>query len=256
MNHKLKISIITSTYNSESTLEQTFHSLYEQAYSNLEHIIIDGGSTDSTIKIIEKFKNANTIFISEPDDGVYDAFNKGLAEATGDIVGFLHSDDMFASSDVLSSIAEEFEKNNVDFIYGDLCIIKRNDENSIIRYWKSEPYVDGMLNNGWMPPHPTLFIKNAVYKKLGLYDKSYNISADYLFIINLFQAPNLEFSYMNKIITKQRVGGVSSRNLKSIILKSSEDLNIIRKNSLGGISVLIKKNFYKLRQLIIKPELK
>lgn len=246
----MKISIITATFNSENSLKATLNSLFNQDYNNIESIIIDGNSTDSTLGIVERFhnKSKNIKLISEPDDGIYDALNKGLALATGDLIGFVHSDDLLASSEVISELVSEIQNENLDGVYGDLQYVDKENTNKIIRFWKSCEFKPNLLREGWMPPHPTLFLKKEVYEKYGLFDLSFNISADYDFMLRVLNDSELKFGYLPKVITKMRVGGTSNRSLENIIKKTREDYRAIKINKIGNFLTLIRKNTSKLKQ--------
>lgn len=248
----MKLSIITATYNSEKTIQHCLASIKNQTYGKVEHIIIDGKSTDQTLKIIEDYakEKTNVKIISESDKGIYDALNKGIHHATGDIIGFLHSDDEFQDSSTLKKVINAFEFNRADGVYGDLNYVNAEDSSRIVRYWKSKPFESNMLLKGWMPPHPTLFLKKEVYKKHGIFDLAFKIVADYDFILRIFQDQSLRFFYLPENICKMRIGGASSasRNLKK---KMKEDLKAMRNNDLPNpYSTLVRKNVSKLNQFI------
>ena len=179
----MKFSLISCSYNSKKTINDLIDSVTNQDYNNVEHIIIDGTSTDGTLEILKSYKKNNTSvkLISEKDNGVYDALNKGLNLATGDVIGFVHSDDFLNSNIIISEIASIFENNDIHGVYGDLQYVKRNDISKIVRSWKSRPFYPEMIKKAWMPPHPTLFLRKEVYEKHGHFDTSYKISADYEF---------------------------------------------------------------------------
>tara|TARA_B110000908_G_scaffold124709_1_gene146221 strand:- start:719 stop:1495 length:777 start_codon:yes stop_codon:yes gene_type:complete len=256
MPSSLKISVITATYNSLETLPSALKSIVEQNYCNIEWIVIDGGSTDGTLEIIHKYQldNPDISFkiISEKDAGIYDALNKGIFNASGDIIGFLHSDDMLASSNILTKIAEEFVKTNVNGVYGDLQYVNKYNTNNVIRYWKSKKYHPKLIKQGWMPAHPTLFLKRAIYKKHGNFDLSFKIAADYDFMLRVLKDQTLKFSYLPTIITKMRLGGASNKSIKNIIKKTMEDYHAIRSNNIGGVKTLLLKNTCKIKQFLIK----
>ena len=246
----MKISIITVCYNSYRTLEKTIKSVLSQTHLNLEYIIIDGKSNDNTLSIINKFSdNHNQIKIySEEDKGIYDAINKGINLASGDIIGFVHSDDFLASNDIINDIISFMKSESLDGVYGDLQYVNKINSKKIIRNWKSCDFKPSLLKQGWMPPHPTLFLKKEVYEKHGLFDLSYKISADYDFILRIFKDSELKFGYLPKDITKMRVGGASNRSIKNIIQKTKEDFRAIRSNDIGNFLTLVKKNTSKFKQ--------
>jgi len=232
-------------------------SLFSQDYANSEHIIIDGGSTDGTVDYIFSLKGSVTRFVSEADRGVYDAINKGISMATGDIIGLLHADDLYDSECVLSSVVAAFDRTGADAVYGDLVYVNRNDPQKIIRYWKSGTFTAANLKLGWMPPHPALFVRREVYENARLPDGRYfdidlKIAADYDFMIRLLGPMKITVAYLPKVLVKMRVGGVSNRSISNIFLKSKEDLVAMRRNEIGGIGTLLAKNFRKVPQFFNK----
>ncbi|MGQ9848102.1 MAG: glycosyltransferase, partial [Bacteroidales bacterium] len=185
----------------------------------------------------------------EPDKGIYDALNKGIKLAKGEIIGFLHSDDFYADKDVLKSIQKAFEENNCDAVYGDLQYVKNNNIHKIVRKWNAGQYHRKKIKRGWMPPHPTLFVKKAVYEKYGDFDLSYSIASDYELMMRFFWKYNLKLFYIPKVLIIMRTGGKSNR-LKNIYQKMKEDYRVIRTHRIGGIFVLIAKNLRKISQFI------
>ena len=244
----MKLSLITVTYNCENTLEDTFKSVKEQKCSNLEYIVIDGGSNDRTVEIIEKYRDIITFWSSSPDEGIYDAMNKGLKKTSGDYVGFLHADDTFFSSVTLSEVMSELREHKPDVLYGDLEYVNSTDISRVIRRWKSCAFSSALLSKGWMPPHPTLYVKRSVIRHTGLFDTTYRIAADYDYILRLFTQKGLKFLYLPVVIVKMRIGGASNKSISNIILKSKEDIRALRKNGVGGIYTLIRKNISKIPQ--------
>lgn len=248
-----KITIITATYNNRHTIEETFHSLLNQTYPNLEYIVIDGASTDGTLEIIDRFRTHIHLLISEKDNGVYEALNKGLKYATGDIIGFLHADDIFYSASTLETVALAFANNDIVAVYGDLLYVDRSNPQKIIRYWQSRPFTPQLLRKGWMPAHPTLFFKRHIVEDIGLFNPRYHIAADYEYMIRmLLRYPPETFHYIPSVITCMKVGGKSNRSLSNIIKKMKEDYHIIKNHRIGGIATLLGKNFSKLNQFF-KP---
>ncbi|MBC2844497.1 glycosyltransferase family 2 protein [Winogradskyella flava] len=248
----MKVSIITATYNSEDTIETCMHSVIMQTHENIEYIIIDGKSTDRTLSKINLLaKNrANIRVFSEQDTGIYDALNKGITKSTGDIVGFVHSDDFLADSNVIEKIVEVFKSQNVDGVYGNLHYVALNDTNKVIRNWVSKTFKTKLLKQGWMPAHPTLYLKKELYNLSGRFDLSYKIAADYDFILRIFKQNELKFFYLPTVIVKMRVGGASNRSLKNIIQKTKEDYRAIKKNQTGNWITIIVKNFSKIKQFL------
>jgi len=248
----MKISIITATFNSGKFIESSIKSILKQNYKKFEIIIIDGLSTDSTIKKIKTLldKHNNIKFFSEKDLGIYHALNKGIEKANGDIIGFVHSDDLLYNKNVLSNIIDVFKNSNTDGVYGDLQYVEKQNTNKVIRYWKSKDFKPNLINKGWTPPHPTLYLRKKVYEKHGFFDLNYKISSDYDFMTKIFMDNTFNFKYIPKVITKMRVGGISNKNIKNILIKSIEDYKVIYKNGSGGIITLLRKNTSKIKQFI------
>lgn len=246
--NSLKISLVTATFNSGATLLATLQSLTAQTYSNVEHLVIDGGSSDDTMKLVQSDGFANRVTLSEPDDGLFDALNKGIIRATGGVIGILHSDDVLASSDVLESIAREFRDPAVLAVYGNLIYETRQSPHKIIRYWHSGEFALPKLRQGWMPPHPTLYLRRSVYERFGGFDLSYRIAADYDFILRVFPRIPSGIRYLDKLFVRMKVGGTSNRSIQNIVAKSAEDLRALRRNEIGGWGSLVLKNAAKVGQ--------
>ncbi len=246
----MKVSIITACYNAESTIERCLNSINNQDYSNIEHIVIDGASDDKTLEILEKQQNSISHLVSEQDNGIYDALNKGIKLATGDIIGFLHADDLFASQQTISQIVALFNQKNTDSVYGDLEYI--SSKGKIIRYWKSSEFTLSKLKKGWMPPHPTFFVRASVYQKCGLFDTKFKIAADYDFMLRVLGRYKISTAYLPLIITKMQLGGASNKNIRNILIKMKEDFIALRKNKIGGISTIFWKNISKIPQFFSK----
>lgn len=247
----VKISIITVVWNNKETIKDAIESVIEQTYENIEYIIIDGASKDGTINIIHQYKDRISTLVSEPDRGIYDGLNKGISLATGDVIGFLHSDDVYASENIIALIAKEFENSAIDGVYGDLIYTPKNDTSKVLRYWKSQPFNIKILKSGWMPAHPTLFLKREVYQKFGTFDLNFRIAADYDYMLRILKG-GITVNYIPQVLYKMRVGGESNKSLANIILKSREDLRALQKNGVGGIRTLILKNLSKIRQFLKK----
>lgn len=246
----MKISIITATYNSEKNIVECLQSVAVQTYKNIEHIIIDGGSTDRTLEII---KSAPSVakYISEPDNGIYDALNKGIGLATGDIIGFLHSDDSIGSPRIIQKIAELFSQQNIQGVFGDLVFVNSENTNKIVRTWKSKRFDRKNIKYGWMPPHPTLYLRKEVYQKHGPFDTSFKIAGDYNFMVSVMKDKKIYLEYLPEIITKMRMGGASTGSLKGILKKSKEDIRALKNNGFKfPFLVLAAKNLRKLPQLL------
>ncbi|MDA0754218.1 MAG: glycosyltransferase family 2 protein [Candidatus Marinimicrobia bacterium] len=245
----MKVSIVTSTFNSEKTILDTLNSVKNQTYKNIEHIIVDGLSTDKTLQIINNFENENLKIISEPDNGIYDAMNKGLKIATGEVIGLLNSDDLFFSNESISYIVSAFS-DDIDACYSDLVYVNE-ENNKILRYWKSNDYILGSFGIGWSPPHPTFYIKSSVLGKKK-FDLSYPISADVELMSRLMEVHKIKTRYIPKTLVRMRVGGASNRNLKSIFDQNIEVIKSFKKNKIKFNIVLffVKKIINRFVQYI------
>ena len=248
----MKISIITSVYNNKETISETIESVLSQTYDDLEYIIIDAASTDGTVDIIKQYQDKISTFVSEPDDGIFDGLNKGIALATGDVVGFLHSDDLYQHNKVIEMVAEAFKNYPVDSVFGDLTYVNNKDTSKVIRYWKSGDFSPKKLRRGWMPPHPTFFVKRHVYERSGVFDTSFKIAADYDIILRLLGKHNITTHYIPEVLVKMRVGGESNKSLRNLLQKSKEDLRAMKNNDTGNLCSLFIKNITKLPQFLKK----
>ena len=248
----MKISIITSVYNNHETVAEAIGSVLSQTHPDIEYIIIDGGSTDGTVDIIKSYQNQVTQFISEPDNGIYDGLNKGIKLATGDVIGFLHSDDLYEDNKVIEKVAQAFMNFGVDSVYGDLTYVDKANPAKIIRYWQSGDFSFNKLGYGWMPPHPTFFVKREIYERYGLFDTSFKIAADYDLILRFLGKQKISTHYIPNVLIKMRVGGASNKSWRNILKKSQEDLQAMKNNSIGGMFGLLIKNFSKLPQFFRK----
>ncbi|MBB3057079.1 glycosyltransferase family 2 protein [Mucilaginibacter gotjawali] len=243
----LKISLITVSFNAESTIERCIQSVLAQSFKNVEYIIIDGASTDNTLQIIHKYKQHIQILVSEPDKGIYDAMNKGIKMATGDIIGMLNTDDYFADAQVLKDIAGQFTVNNADITYGDLDFV--NNKGGIVRKWRSGKYFSGSFNWGWMPPHPTFYCKKELFQQFGYYSLGYGTAADYELMLRFMHKNGLKASYLNKVIIKMKTGGASNKNLNSRVKGLLFDLKAMRNNGIKApLLGLIFKPLRKISQ--------
>lgn len=250
----MKVSIITVVLNNVEYIEACIQSVLNQDYKNIEYIVIDGGSTDGTIDIIKKYKDKINAWISEPDDGIYGALNKGIGMTSGDIIGILHSDDLYMDVHVISNVVREFCKNNVDSVYADLVYVERNNLNKVVRYYDSSVFQVSKFAYGWMPAHPTCFIKNNIYKKYGLYKTDYIIAADYELLVRFYARHKVSYSYLPKVIVKMRNGGLSTSNFKSNFILNSEIVCACRDNGIEtNIFKVYSKYFVKMFQLIKRP---
>ncbi|TKF64199.1 glycosyltransferase [Vibrio sp. F13] len=244
----MKVSVITATYNSSKTVLDTLKSLNEQTYTDIEYIIIDGGSSDNTVSVIKEHCPKVASIVSEPDKGIYDALNKGISAATGDIVGFLHSDDLLAYPDAIKELVETLQREKTQAVYADLEYVSKDNTSKIIRKWTSGAFDKQKLRSGWMPPHPTFFMKRDLYIKHGMFDLDLKIAADYDSLLRYLWSNNVTASYLPKVVTKMRVGGASNRSLTNIIEKTKEDIQALKNNRLFWPSALLIKNVSKIPQ--------
>ena len=246
----MKISVLTVVFNRVDTIATAIQSVTNQKYLNVEHIVVDGASNDGTLSVINANKSPDMLVFSEPDDGIYDALNKAITLSSGDVIGIVHSDDFFAHNQVLSKIAECFTDPEIDAVYGDLDYISASDTNRVVRHWKAGPFAPAKLKRGWMPPHPTLFIRRQVVECWGGYDVRYRIAADYDAMLRYLVKGKIKLAYIPEVLVKMRVGGESNRSLERILLKTREDLQAIRQNGVGGVGTLALKNLSKLPQFL------
>ena len=247
-----KISIITSTFNSVKTLERTILSVIAQDHALVEYIVIDGGSTDGTIELINSYKQHIHFFISEKDKGIYDGLNKGIMQATGDVIGFLHSDDHFANDKVISRISAAFDKEgDIDAVYGDILFFNMVDgKEKKVRSVKSDVFTPFMFRFGMMPAHPTFYAKADVYKKFGLFDLAYKISADFDFLLRVMLLGKIKTKYLPGLMVKMLAGGTSTKNLKSNLTLNREILRSCKRHKVyTNYFMIYAKYMYKVFQL-------
>lgn len=244
----MKISVITATYNSAETLADCLDSIRAQTHPDIEHVVIDGASQDGTMALLKSCGSAIAVLVSEPDMGIYDALNKGIALASGDVVGFLHSDDFYPAPEILRQVAQAFADPSVQAVYGDLEYVSKLQVGRVIRRWKAGPYSRRELAWGWMPPHPTLFVRRELYSQIGGFDLQFSIAADYHSVLRLFTVPGFRAVYLPLVMVKMRVGGASNRSLSNILRKSRQDLRALRLTGVGGVMSLVAKNLRKLPQ--------
>ncbi|WP_286901906.1 glycosyltransferase family 2 protein [Vreelandella sedimenti] len=246
----MKISVITACFNSQKTIAEAIESLKRQSWPFIEHLVIDGASQDASVAIASKTLGDGDVLISEPDRGIFDALNKGLQRASGDVIGFLNSDDLFAHDNVLRRVAACFNDPNVGAVYGDLQYVDADDTERVIRYWKSGTFSRRKLQRGWMPPHPSFFMRREFYEDLGGFDPAYRISGDYDSLLRYLGSEMFSVVYLPEVLVKMRVGGASNGSLKAILRKSSEDIKAMRNNGVNPLIALPYKNFSKLPQFL------
>ena len=247
----MKISIVTVCRNSEAFIADALASVDRQTWPDIEHVIVDGASTDGTLAIVRAHADPRRRVVSEPDAGIYDAMNKGLARATGDVVGFLNADDFLADDGVVARIASAFgDDPDLLATYGDLDYISADADKRTIRRWTSRAFSASLLRRGWMPPHPTFYVRRPLLERVGAFDTRYRIAADYDFMVRCLLTPALRVRYLPALLVRMRIGGASNGSLGRIVRKSREDLQIMRRHGIGGLWSLVGKNLGKLPQFI------
>jgi glycosyltransferase involved in cell wall biosynthesis len=218
----MKVTIITATYNSSATIEDTLKSVASQDYPAVEHVIIDGLSKDDTLDKVSHFSHVAKV-VSEKDKGIYDAMNKGITLATGEVVGILNSDDFYSSSQILSRVVEIFQNTSCDAVYGDLVYVDKDDTDRVVRYWKSGQYKESAFKWGWMPPHPTFFVRKALYEKHGLFNLEMKTAADYELMLRMIHKGKAKLAYLPAILVKMRTGGASNQSMASRLRANADD---------------------------------
>lgn len=253
----MKISIITVCFNSAATIRDTIESVLAQEQADVEYIIVDGKSTDNTLSIVREYQDRISIIISEPDNGIYDAMNKGIRAASGDIIGIINSDDFYEKNDVLATVISAFNNNNdIDLIFGDLVFVKPTELKKVTRFYSLPNYAPWQLRFGYMPPHPATFIKKEVYNKNGLYKTNFKIAADYEFFVRLLMVKKIRFNHLDKVLVRMRSGGASTSGFKSSLVLNREIIRACKSNGLHtNLLFLLLKIPFKLLELVRRPSL-
>ena len=247
----MKISVITVCYNSAATIEQTMISVLEQDHGDVEYIIIDGASTDETASIVEPYRKKLKLFISEPDQGLYHAINKGIGFATGDVVAILNSDDYYSNKHILSKVAQCFEEHQADAVYGDLVYVDKDDTKKLVRTWKAGQYTEGDFLKGWMPPHPAFFVRREVYEKHGVFNTTLRYAADYELMLRFIHKHHVRLAYLPEVLVQMRTGGFGNSSLMAKYRANREDRKAWTMNGLRPYPwTLIRKPFSKIFQYI------
>jgi glycosyltransferase len=249
----MKISIITVVRNNEKYIEDCVKSVVSQSYRDIEYIVIDGCSSDGTPGILDRYKAGITKLISERDNGHIYAMNKGLKLATGDVVGFLHSDDFYSHTNIIEDVMSVFKTRGVDSLYGDLVYVKKDKPDRVTRYWKAGNFRIENLAWGWMPPHPTFFVKREIYEKYGHFNTDFRISADYELMLRFLYAYRVTTHYIGEVLVRMRLGGVSNRDIRSVITKSCEDYRACKIYGIKrGFFAIMLKNVIKIPQFFMR----
>ncbi len=250
-----KVSVITVCFNSDATIRDTLESVLSQSYRNIEHIIVDGGSKDSTMDIIAEYRESLGPVISEPDKGLYDAMNKGIGLASGEIIGILNSDDFYERNDVIEAVSAAFRSDSsLDLVFGDVVFVQPPDLETVSRYYRAGHFRPWKLRFGWMPPHPATFVKKAVYEKHGQYRLDMKISADYEMFVRWLINARLNYRWMNRVIVRMRAGGVSTGGLNSSLILNKEIVRACKENGLyTNLFFVLTKIPFKLLELMRRP---
>lgn len=245
----MKVSIITSCFNREATIAQAIESVLGQDYPDIEYIVVDGASTDHTLEVVNRYKDRIAKIISEPDKGMYEGINKGIRAATGEIIGLIHSDDFLFAPNTISHIVREFEKTHADFIYGNGLYVDFNDTSKVIRNWIGGSYSKWKVHHGWLPLHPTCYIRRECFEKYGLYDESYKIAADSDFLVRYLYEANLKVAYLNEYIVRMRMGGLSTDSKRRKQMWD-EDIRMYKSHGFAPIPTKLMKMAWKVPQFI------
>ena len=245
----MKVSIITSCFNREKTIAQAIESVLSQDYPNIEYIVVDGASKDNTLAIIKRYKGHISHIISEPDKGMYEGINKGIRAATGDIIGLLHSDDFLYSTNTISHIVERFKETQADFVYGNGLFVDFDNTDKVVRNWIGGKYSKWKVRHGWLPLHPTCYIRKACIDKWGLYDESYKIAADSDFLFRYLYEANLKVEYLNEYIVRMRMGGLSTDSKRRKMMWE-EDIRMYKSHGMPPTLTKLEKMAWKVPQFI------
>lgn len=249
-----KVSIVSVCLNSASTIADTVRSVSGQRYPSIEHIIIDGGSTDGTLEVLSPFREKIAVLVSEPDGGMYDAMNKGIRVASGSIIGILNADDVYAGPDVIATVVKEFVDKDIDALFADLVIVDRENIDQTIRYYRSASFAPGRFAYGWMPAHPTFFTRKTCYERYGLYKTDYRMSADYELLVRFLARENIPYSYLDRVIVKMRRGGVSNRGIENKWITNQEIVRACRENGVEtNLFKVLLKYPRKLLEFLERP---
>lgn len=247
----MKISIVTVCYNSALTIKDTINSVLGQTYQNIEYIVIDGGSQDNTLDILSSYAGKLT-YVSETDDGIYDAMNKGIALATGDVVGTLNADDFYANNHVLEDVISIFRDQSIEACFGDLEYVSQKNTDLIVRYWKSQEYTSGLFESGWMPAHPTFFARRNVYDRHGKFNLNYKIAADFELLFRIIEQSKVKTKYLPKVLVKMRLGGTTNKSISNIINQNKEIIAVLKKEypKFSFVKFILNKFFNRLFQFL------
>ena len=251
----MRVSVITVCRNSASTIEDTLRSVGAQDHDDIEHIVVDGKSTDGTLDLIGRYRAGVSKLISELDAGIYDAMNKGIALASGEVIGFLNSDDAYFAPSILSTVAQVFEDSSIDACYGDLIYVQRDNTEKVVRYWKSRPYTAGSFRKGWMPAHPTFFVRRRIYERYGGFDLDFKIQSDFELTMRFLEIFRIKARYLPITMVRMRTGGVTNSRLTNIIKGNIEAYRACKKHNLGVSPLfMLTKVISRIPQFLWRPK--
>jgi glycosyltransferase involved in cell wall biosynthesis len=251
----MKISIVTVVYNGAATIASAVESVLAQDHPDVEYIVIDGASKDSTLEILKSYSDKIAVLVSEPDKGIYDAMNKGIARATGDVIGILNADDFYSDSTVLSTVAQELERTGADSLVGDLIFVHPGRLDKVVRYYRSNHFTLRYFERGDMPPHPTFFVRREVYARLGNFDIQFRRVSDFDLMLRFLYHAKISWTYLPKVMVTMRTGGITNQGLKSKIILNREIIAAMRKNGLpANVFRVYSKYFTKIFQLFRRPK--
>ena len=251
----MKVSIITVTYNSAGTLRDTLESVKNQDYPDVEHILVDGASKDDTVKIIQAYSHVAK-YVSEKDRGLYDAINKGILMSTGDVVGILNSDDFFPHKQVISHMVKCFKENDADAVFGDIAFVRPENLEKVIRLYSSRKFYPGKFKYGYMPAHPSFYVKRKFYEEYGLYKLDYKIAADYELLMRFMYTNQLKYAYLPEVMVYMRTGGVSNKNILSRYVLNKEIIRACKENGVKTNMFIISLKYFNKVFEYVRPAMK
>jgi len=250
----VKISIITVVWNNRETIKDSINSVLNQTYADIEYIVVDGSSSDGTIDIVQGYEDRISHFISEPDEGLYDALNKGIELASGDVIGILHSDDLFYDKFVVSDMMEKMSVKNSEIVFSDMVIVDSSMK-KVLRYYMASYFSPWMFKIGWMPPHPTCFIKKSLFDEFGLYSLDYKVASDFDFLVRIFYGRDISWTYLDRVTVKMRQGGVSNAGFSSKKIIAKEISQSLRSNNVWSLPVFqLARYFIRLLELFVRQK--
>ena len=247
----MKITVITACRNAEATIQKTIDSVTGQTWPSIEHIVIDGASTDATVLLLQKNKTKIAYCISEPDNGVYQAMNKGLALATGDIIAFLNADDVYSNARVLETVANTMQAQNLDALFGDVEFFHASNPGKVVRIYNSGHFNPSRIAWGWMPAHPALFVRRSIYERFGFFKEDFRIAGDYEWVARIFKNGQIKSQHLASVLVRMQTGGLSTSGLRASYLLNKEIIRACRQNAIEtNWLMILSKYFYKVRELL------